>query len=257
MNREEPFPYLRRVHWRPRPPACTIVFLHIPKTGGKSLREVLLAGIGRHAYFSVAHPIDDARRLEVLHRDDRAALALVEGHLYYGIHELLPRLCVYLTVLRDPVERVLSLYSYIRASAGHHLHERVKSLSVGECLRAGLSVELDNFMVRCLSGPGSIRVPIGGVSREMLIQAGAHLESCAGIGLTERFDESVRRFRRLLGWKGSDVPRVNRTNGRVERSAVSEGDLDLIRRHNVLDQELYARAVALFEARGSVGSAGA
>ena len=251
MRRPDPFPYLRRVHLRARAPAYTVVFLHIPKTAGKSLREVLLAGIGRKPYFSVARPLEDYQRLEVLHRDDRAALGLVEGHLYYGVHEILPRPCVYLTMLREPGERVLSYYSYVRESAGHHLHERAKGMSVGECLREGLTVEMDNFMVRSLTSLRNLHVPFGGVTREMLIEARAHLDGIAGVGLTERFDESVRRFCDLLGWKRTEAPRLNETRGRVERGAIPEGDLDLIRRHNALDAELYAHARGLFEARGA------
>src|SRR5690349_20650120 len=97
----------------------TLIFLHIPKTAGISLRQVLINNTPGPA-FRIIHPISDVERLAALPESERAALELVDGHLYYGIHSLLPRPCRYMTMLRDPVEQVLSLYSFIREYKDHH-----------------------------------------------------------------------------------------------------------------------------------------
>ena len=48
---------------------------------------------------------------KVLRRPD---LRAVLGHFGFGIHRHIPRNSVYMTILRDPVDRVLSLYYHIR-----------------------------------------------------------------------------------------------------------------------------------------------
>lgn len=236
---------------RVQAPPFTLVFLHIPKTAGISLRDVILARMEGRPRFRILNPIDDARKLRALPAAQRAALGLVEGHLYYGIHEVLPRPCVYMTMLRDPVERVLSYYSFVREWEPHHLHRRVndEGLSLARCFEMGLTVEMDNFMVRALTSLRNIHVPFGGVTREMLGEARAHLESIAALGITEEFGASLAYFGRLLGWPPVPEPRSNTTAKRLKRDELSPGELGVIREHNALDIELYAYARRLFRAR--------
>ncbi len=230
-----------------RQPRFTLVFLHIPKTAGISLREILLKR--RSPSFRIIHPIDDHQRLADQSAEFRGSLELVEGHLYYGVHEVLPRPCVYLTMLRDPAERVLSYYSFIREYEPHHLYQQARRLSLGECFARGLTVELDNFMVRCLTSLRNIHVPFGGVTRQMLAEAKAHLESIEAIGLTEEFDASVALFSRRFAWDRADIPRLNATQKRVRAAELSAAESAAIREHNVLDQELYDFGRELFRAR--------
>jgi len=230
-------------------PPFTLVFIHIPKTGGMSLRKVLLRELGGGEHFWIVDPVKDTTWLRTIPHDDRERMALVEGHMYYGVHELLPRPCVYMTMLRNPLERVLSYYSHIRERTDHHLHEAARGLSLAECIRRGLTVELDNFMVRAMTSLANTGVPFGGVTREMLTEAKTHLDGIAFLGLSERFDESLARFREMLGWRGEDVPRVNVTKSRLRAEELSESDLALVREANAFDHELYDHATRLYESR--------
>src|SRR5690606_10316613 len=106
--------------------------------------------------------------------------------------------CRYFTMLRDPVERVLSWYSYVREYTPHHLRQRVLTggagggeMSLAQCLREGISVELDNHMVRTLAGQRHVHVPFGCATREMLEEARANLATFSAVGISERFDESL------------------------------------------------------------------
>ena len=240
--------FLHRLGLGRREPSFTLVFLHIPKTAGISLRELLLARY--QPVFRILHPIDDRERLMRLAPEERERLALVEGHLYYGVHELLPRPCRYLTMLRDPLERVLSYYSYIREWTPHHLHAKATRMTLEQCVREGLTVELDNFMVRCLTSLRNVHVPFGGVTRGMLDDAREHLSGFAAVGLTERFEESATRFARVLGWKDVVFPRLNVTANRARAADVPEADLHAVREQNRLDQELYDFARELFDRAG-------
>lgn len=234
------------VQFRPRP-AFPLLFLHIPKTAGSSLRTMLLANTRRHV--RIIEPIAELSELRDLSLEERSRLELVEGHFYFGIHELIPRPCVYLTMLREPIDRLLSLYSFIRGWEGHHLHQDMKESSIGACIRRRLTIEFDNFMVRQLTSLRHIDVPFGGVTREMLVEAKAHLDGIALLGLTEEFSRSMNYFARALGWKAPDEPRENASPVRIRLKDISSQDAESLRESNRFDIELYEYAKELFAAR--------
>lgn len=236
-----------------RRPAYTVVFVHIPKTAGSSLREVLLRQY-RPRTFWIVDPVKDTAWLASLPEKERARLRLVEGHMYYGVHELLPLPCAYVTMLRDPMERVLSFYSHIRSRPDHFLHDAAQGLSLSDCIERGLTVELDNFMVRALSSLRNVNVPVGGVSRAMLDEAKGNLERTL-IGLTERFEESLALFSAKLGWRHAAAVRTNVSAARIRREELSAEDVKAVEGANALDAELYAFGRALFEAQALQASA--
>jgi hypothetical protein len=244
----------RRIPSDPPPPQSTLIFLHIPKTAGISLRRVLIDATAPHRAFRIIVPIDDHDRLAALPRQDRAALALVEGHMYYGVHEILPLPCHYITMLRDPVERVLSYYSFVREWKEHHLHGVFKGLSLAECIDRRLTVELDNFQVRALTDLSHVGIPFGGITCGMLVQARAHLDGFAFVGLTEKYDRSLALLCRRFGWSHAPREHLNATAQRTRREDLDAGTLQRILDANRLDVELYAYASRLFEARAAAAA---
>lgn len=232
---------LRRLLPRPRPPLT--IFLHIPKTGGISLRSLLLREHAPARTFRILNPVDDAAALRALPNDARSRLTLVEGHLYYGIHECLRAGGQYITILRDPIERTLSWYSYISTRAWHPLFEQTRHglMSLADCCRSRLSVELDNFMTRALSHERFIDVPFGKVTREMFDEAAKHLSSMV-VMTTETLDADVGAYQRLAGIRRRSAPHLNRTRDRLQRAAVSHADANLIESHNEYDRELFELA---------------
>lgn len=249
--------------------ARTIIFLHIPKTAGATLRTVLerqfrpdevysqraRADVGRRHVdaiergtrpetWGIARVTDEVRRGEVarLPLERRERLRLVSGHFWFGVHEALPGPSTYVTVLRDPIERVLSLYAYRVASQG-------LTVGVDEYLERGTDVELRDGQTRLLSRTPD---PIGldDSTDEMLSSAKRNLsEHFALVGLTERFDETVALLGERFGWtRLRYVPR-NVSADRPRAEELSDRALRRIRELNARDTELYAFAAELFERR--------
>jgi hypothetical protein len=231
--------------------SCTLVFVHIPKTAGISLREVLLERYDEARRFRILHPADDLAKLAALTQEQRGRLDLIEGHMYYGVHQLIGRECRYMTMLRDPVERVLSCYSYVRENDWHHLYDRIArgGMSLADCLRDSVSIELDNHMVRTLAGQQYIHLPFGHVAPAMLEEAKSNLSTFAAVGLCEEFDQSLALFARTFGWRGAKPRLSNATRGRVRREELDDQTVALVESHNALDRELYAHARSLFARR--------
>ncbi len=86
-----------------------LVFLHVMKVGGTSLRHMLAECIPANATVADVF-VDD---LVVAPRLRLATARLIVGHLPYEAVGLLTAGCTTLTIMRDPVERSLSHYRHL------------------------------------------------------------------------------------------------------------------------------------------------
>jgi hypothetical protein len=233
----------------------TLIFLHIGKTAGTSLRKILHRQFKASEILRVETPWRHPERLRreetldyfaTLPEARRASARLIEGHLIFGIHEHVPRPSTYITLLRNPVALVISQYNFVLRRPRHWLHERVvrDGMSFGDYVRSGIALETDNSQVRALSGDRT--TPFGGCTREMLEQAKRNLEArFSVVGLTERFDESLIFLKRAFGW--SNVHYV-RANVSPRKDPVPPETIRAIEEQNALDLELYRWATERFDA---------
>jgi hypothetical protein len=232
--------------------AC-IIFLHIPKTGGVTLRATL-----RHKYSETlrVHSPHNMAKVENVPLDERRTARVVTGHLLYGVHQYIPQECEYITLLREPVARALSNYYRIRENPHHWFHEQVRSGMGLEDFVRDPAGPADNLQTRLISGrrwgdmisrgsDGHLKPTRLG--SETLEEAKQNLERFLVVGLTERFDESVILVRRALGWKLPMYAIRNATKSRPDEPPAPEV-VELIRERDQLDVELYGYACDLFSA---------
>lgn len=94
----------------------TVFHLHIPRTGGTSIRKLFVDNFGEDAFFDI-----NGQRLhdlcEIMSTADKAGFhhKVISVHGAYGIHRYLPvhgRTFRYMTTLRHPAALVRSLYYY-------------------------------------------------------------------------------------------------------------------------------------------------
>src|SRR6185295_12324969 len=91
----------------PRP----LIFLHIPKAAGTTLQDFILRHYkpGGKAFRFTGHQ-DQLNALAAMTEAERNEIDVFAGHVHFGIHEKLSEPATYLTMLRDPVERIISHY---------------------------------------------------------------------------------------------------------------------------------------------------
>ena len=233
-----------------------VVFVHLPRTGGTTVAKVL----DRKYRSRVLHletlwkPLASVGDLPF---DERAAARVVTGHVHYGVHEYIPRECVYVTMLREPVARIASMYRFIRGNPKHWLHDELVRSEMGleEFAETAADPGVDNHQTRLIAGIGSgeFGQPQSELGAEALETAKRNLRAFGAVGLTERFDESFILLRRALGWRLPMYMSVNAA--RTEGERLDGRALATIRERNRLDLELYDFGRELFAA--AVGQSGA
>jgi len=161
-----------------------------------------------------------------------------------------------MTMLREPVARVLSQYYFLLRRPLDPLHRKFKTerLGVEDLIR--LTPNRQNMQCRFIAGVGRVEdldvSPEGGrpislgISDERLLEIAKQnlTNSFHVVGLVERFEESLALMMASFGWRISFYE--NRRVTKI-RSAIASREIDMIREHNKLDIELYDFAKKLFE----------
>jgi hypothetical protein len=231
-------------------PNCTVIFSHIPKTAGTTLTSIIERQYDPSVIYKT-EPDSFQKSLDLfkeLPDAKRASLRLILGHMIFGFHEFLSQPYTYVTVLRDPVDRIVSYYYYILSYPGHYLHNTVRSqkMSLMDLVSSGISKEFDNLQTRRLSA--NDKVGFGQCSPEMIEQAEQNLQEYFGVvGIMERFDETLLLMKSTFAWKSCYYEKINVTKNRPKKHDVPKDVLDVISEYNKLDIELYKRTKTMFE----------
>jgi len=129
-----------------------LYYIHIPKTAGTSLRSFLRNAINGEKMCEVYSDIGYWNAAE--YRKGVKDYEIFYGHFSFGFHELLEdNNPYYVTVLRDPIARVVSLYKHHKLieHAQHYSVIQRESLSLCDFVDSCITHETDNHMVRILS----------------------------------------------------------------------------------------------------------
>ena len=240
-----------------------LIYLANVRTGSSHTIAALAEAVGSHRLFHLTGgdpgapgTIEDFQRVA-----DTGQHRVFAGHFPFGVHRMVGRPCVYVTAVRDPVDRVLSQYTSIR-----------ESFDGTPDIRRWLAAfpEANNGMVRRLSGvtqvPGRT-IPFNALngcweSAEPLTLMAADLRRAVGfldahfaaVLLVERQAESLVLLERITGLRPLFTIRpqnTNRSHRPVKRRDVAPDIIDEIAARNRLDACLYRLCRRRFQARVS------
>ncbi len=224
-----------------RSPEKLIYFLHIPKTGGTTLRDIISRQYKRENIFTVPSLKESNAALNDLAFEEKKQLEIVQGHLKFGIHEATDRPSQYFTILRDPIKRVISSYNYILQVKNHPFDQSTteKVMTIQELYESGVNPLLINGQTQLVSG-------VTGKNNDPLIKSEDILQKAKNniadffitVGLLEEFDASLLIMQKMLGWKTPYYSIANRSKPE-HTIAISDETIAFLTEQNELDIKLY------------------
>jgi len=210
-----------------------VFFMHIPKTGGTSLRHKLTLRFSD----SQVYPNQELMRrfgeryprfneLEVEDYERMQSARLVIGHYPITLKNRLPGDCKAITFFRDPVQRSISNLLHI------YMHGKTYTSSLEDVFEHH-SKAICNYQTRQMSGNWSVPV----IEEDSLEAAVRNLELIDCVCLTEQFDASLDKIGSLL--RVSMGRNIILNKHPLEQPAVTPELMEKIISSNSLDQVLY------------------
>lgn len=225
----------------------TLIFLHISKTAGTSIRYVLRKNYPRREIF---HVIDmSAARFYFALLDLRSRhrrFGCVMGHFGYGVHRFVHHDCQYFTMLRDPVKRMISKYHFTLRKKGDPRNWLAQARQIGleEFIEGRQHINRQTRALAAVDGRFHTGNPGDEIGHADLARAKANLvNGISVVGIAELFDESMVLFQKAFGW--ADIRYVRSNVSPTKESDIPDQVIERIRKINHFDCELYSYAQEL------------
>ncbi|OIJ18538.1 hypothetical protein BKP45_19025 [Anaerobacillus alkalidiazotrophicus] len=205
-----------------------LIFLHIPKTGGTTLRKIVEAQYKPNEIitFSNREFLDEKIRYMPSKELDR--IKCLQGHSQFGIHSYIQKSFKYITFLRDPIESMISLYYYVRNNPKQPMYK----IALDNSLEEFIDIVEHNRFTWYLSGTSSVDIE----------KAKENLNNFHMVGITEMYEESLFLMMKSLNWKNIRYKKRNVNSNRPSSRLVPPKIINKISEKNQLDLNIYYHA---------------
>jgi sulfotransferase famil protein len=204
-------------------------FLHIPKCAGTSIWSTLRKIYGSKNTYVVGIE-RDLGALAAMSLSRRLKYSAVGGHAQLPLfRELLGNLSSYYKIVtfRDPIDRLVSEYNYVRAYDKHPQHERVCNESFDTFVRSYPSNRQVQLLTGCNDDVATALELVHGFFDDWSLMSGT--------------DQLLQRLCHVLGVAPKIVVPKNKTEHQFTRAEIPRDTLKFLEAHHSADLELLDR----------------
>lgn len=213
----------------------TEVYIHIPKTAGTFVRNILINKFGDVGYSYGSAPYTTLSK-----KSDREirvfkTRSFVIGHEdFYTFHAMFGDSARYSTLVRNPIDRLISYYNH---AMDNFAHFKGRPVSLLRFLEDKNNFELDNLQVRYLCGkPMAEPVTRKDLNAAIALIANGTIE----IGLADALPEAFRSMRVFSGLGPlTSARKVNVSKRGLSRNTIADAELASIKARSKLDLALF------------------
>lgn len=218
-----------------------IIFLHISKTAGTTLRQVVIKNYAREEVAPCYG--NESEKQECFSLAIKNKFPIIFGHLDFSfLNDQIMEEYELVSMMRNPVDQVISHYVHSLRSDDPK-HTPYDDISMPEFLE---TYRGRNWQCQYLSGfkerPEALNSPA-----EMLEKALQNLNRLDFCGISENFSESLHFLKWRYNWKNLRFQPENRSmDQQLSRELKHRYEME-IRKHNEQDVILYQHALTLFD----------
>ena len=242
-----------------------LYFAHIPKTAGTTFSSILKAQFPDGKIC----PHDFLFQLLRIEPEELEQYRLISGHHFFRIEEILRRKPLCITLLRNPVDWVISYYAHIQRESAHHHHYLAESKTLLEFLNQPEAQNIiQNYQTRYIAASPDLDVVKSrsflaaqkgnlseivmihedewNVSEETMLEvAKQRLDECIFVGVTERLNGAIWMLSYLFGWEIPEI--VSALNVAPNRPEPDREVLELLKTIMAVDLQLYEYASSRYQ----------
>jgi hypothetical protein len=245
-NTRLPFPKVNDIYINEKS-LPNILFVHISKTAGKALVKSIKSNYNDKSILEVYRKtpmqngltINPNEYIETCLKQQYTSneldnIEFFAGHVAYGIHSMFKQKFDYITMVREPVDRIVSHYYY---SLKTDLTVKEKYADLEDYVEN--RIDIHNWMTKRLSN-----VDFNGGDLDLAKKN--IVENFALCGITEKYEETLALLTKMYGLSLKNIT-VNKNSDRVPISDIDEKIINKIKTIHYKDIQLYKFAKEIFE----------